>query len=150
MTDKGKIIEIRDVLKNEFQRFASISTVLKDTSDQFNKIDDTYTSYGSEMDTAKLHINKLKRREFFENLFIYIGLCFFFLCVIYVMLKRFPLHRIIYFMVDILHLAYSSGEFVVKNIIIEKLGKSHSYSYNHTINTNNTSNSSIKFNNTEL
>lgn len=148
MTDKGKIIEIRDVLKNEFQRFATISTVLKDTSDQFNKIDDTYTSYGSEMDTAKLHINKLKRREFFENLFIYIGLCFFFMCVIYVMLKRFPLHRIIYLIVDILQLVYSSGEYVVKNIIIEKLQKNH----NMTLNSNNTINPniSLKLNNTEL
>jgi len=100
--NKSGMIEIRDVLKNEFQRFSSINTVLKETSEGFNKIDSTYTNYGSEMNTAKNHLIKLKRREFFENLFIYIGLVFYFICVAYVMLRRFPIHRIIYLLYFIL------------------------------------------------
>ncbi len=118
-SDKAKsgIIEIRDVLKNEFQRFASINTVLKDTSDGFDKIDDTYSTYSSEMDVAKNHIIKLKRREFFENLFIYIGLIFFFACVAYVWLKRFPLHKIIYLIVNLLTFLINTTTSVVYSLM---------------------------------
>ncbi len=105
--EKSGIVEIRDVLKDEFQRFSSINSVLKETSDGFDKIDETYQTYGSEMDISKTHLLKLKRREFFENVFIYVGLAIFFICVTYVMLKRFPIHRIIFFALNIIEMIVS-------------------------------------------
>lgn len=131
-TDKGKagMVEIRDVLKNEFQRFAGINSVLKDTSDGLNKIDNTYTHYSSEMDTAKTHILKLKRREFFENMFIYIGLIFFIICVAYVWLKRFPLHKIVY----LVYYIFSSIVYTGLSVVTSVFG----YGGNSTINVNST------------
>jgi hypothetical protein len=133
-TDKGKagMVEIRDVLKNEFQRFAGINTVLKDTSDGLNKIDNTYTHYSSEMDTAKTHILKLKRREFFENMFIYIGLIFFFVCVAYVWLKRFPLHKIVYLVYYLLSGIVNTGISIITSVFGSR-GNSSTLNLNSTI-----------------
>ena len=92
---KSNLLEIRDILKNELNKFSNISTTLKDTSEGLNNIDSKYIEYGREINESKTHIIKLKRREFFENLFIYIALIFYTSCVIYITLKRFPVHRII-------------------------------------------------------
>ncbi len=115
--EKSNFVEIRDVLKDEVQRLSSINTVLLEGTSEFNKIDDLYSSYGSEMDISKNHIIKLKRREFFENLFVYIGLVIYFACVAYVMLKRFPLHRIIFFVYYILEVLLT-WLFSIKEYII--------------------------------
>ena len=87
---KSKMLEIRDILKNQVQIYSNLHTTLNDTSKGFDRIDDAYTTYGSEITVSSNHISKLKKREFFENLFIYIGFVFFFLCVTYILLKRFP------------------------------------------------------------
>jgi hypothetical protein len=134
--EKTGMFEIRDVLKNEFQRFASINSVLKETSDGFDKIDETYETYGTEMDTSKTHLIKLKRREFFENVFIYIGLVIFFICVIYVMLKRFPLHRIIFFVYNILEMIVGYL-WLSKNIVYDMILSSNKTFYNSTTNSSN-------------
>jgi hypothetical protein len=135
--EKTGMFEIRDVLKNEFQRFASINTVLKETSDGFDKIDETYETYGTEMDTSKTHLLKLKRREFFENMFIYIGFVIFFICVSYVMLKRFPLHRIIFFVYNILEMIVGYL-WLSKNIVYDLILSSNKTFYNSTTNSSNT------------
>ncbi len=133
--EKTGMFEIRDVLKNEFQRFASINTVLKETSDGFDKIDETYQTYGSEMDTSKTHLIKLKRREFFENMFIYIGFVIFFICVSYVMLKRFPIHRIIFFIYSFLEMILGYV-WLSKNIVYDLILPSNKTFYNSTSNIN--------------
>lgn len=95
--NKSNLIEIRDILKNEMDKFKTINTEIIDNQHDFGKIGNNYTKYSSEIDKSREHINKLKRREFYENLFVYIGFYFFFACVAFVMLKRFPIHKIILF-----------------------------------------------------
>lgn len=94
--NKSNLIEIRDILKNEMDKFKTINTEIIDNQHDFGKIGDNYTKYSSEIDKSREHINKLKRREFYENLFVYIGFYFFFVCVAIVLLRRFPLHKIIF------------------------------------------------------
>ena len=77
-------------------KFKTINTEIIDNQHDFGKIGNNYTKYSSEIDKSREHINKLKRREFYENLFVYIGFYFFFVCVAIVLLRRFPLHKIIF------------------------------------------------------
>lgn len=107
------LVEIRDMLKGELNKFSTINLALKETTEGFNKIDSTYTNYGSEIDVSRNHIMKLKRREFFENLFVYIGFVIYLCCVAYVLLKRFPIHRLVY-------LAYFIVEYIVSVIYSSK------------------------------
>jgi hypothetical protein len=123
--------EIRSILKEQFKIFSQTSEVLKETSEGFNKIDNTYEHYESAIDKSKEEIRKLKRREFYENLFIYIGFCFFFLCVAIVMLRRFPLHKIIY-------LVYSLLEYIIFKIMDLKNVVISNHYHNHTNYTNYT------------
>lgn len=104
---KSNLLEIRDILKNELNKFSNISTTLKDTSEGLNNIDNKYHEYNREIEESKTHIIKLKRREFFENLFVYIALIFYICCLIYITLKRFPVHKILY-------LAYYILEFITR------------------------------------
>ena len=63
----------------------------------FEKIHENYEKYDVSVDESRNHITKLKKREFYENLFVWIGFFFFMLCVIYVWLRRFPIHKIFLF-----------------------------------------------------
>lgn len=101
---KSEIFEIRDILKNELNKFSNISSTLKETSDELNNIDGKYNEYSKEIDESKTHITKLKRREFIENIFIYIAFVFYILCLVYVSLKRFPLHKIIFLVYSLLEM----------------------------------------------
>ena len=105
------LAEIRDIIKNRASNFNEINETLRKTTDGLNKIENTYTIYGEEIDDSRKHINKLKRKEFFESLFIYIGFYFFLSCACYIILKRFPLSlilRTIYFSIySIIDYCYS-------------------------------------------
>ena len=113
---KSKMLEIRDILKNQVQIYSNLHTTLNDTSKSFDKIDDAYTTYGSEIIVSSSHISKLKKREFFENLFIYIGFVFFFLCVAYILLKRFPIHHMIYLCYNMLEYIFGTLNLLFTNI----------------------------------
>ena len=98
----SSLIEIRDILKEEMDKFNLINNEIVDNQNDFEKISENYTKYSNKIDKSKSHITDLKKQEFLENLFIYIGFYFFFGCVIYVLLKRFPIHKIVFFALKIL------------------------------------------------
>ena len=98
----SSLIEIRDILKEEMDKFTSINNEIIDNQNDFEKITENYNKYDSLIDKGKSHITDLNRQEIIENLFIYIGYYFFFCCVIYVLLKRFPIHKIIGFFLRLL------------------------------------------------
>ena len=63
------MVEIRDLLKGEFNKFSHISSSLNQQKEDFAKIKDTLTSinlsniaYGGEIDHSGNYISKLKRR----------------------------------------------------------------------------------------
>ena len=91
------LIEIRDLLEEEMNKFNAINDELIDNQNDFEKISENYNRYNNLIDKGHTHISDLKRQEFYENLFVYFGFYFFFGCVIYVLSKRFPIHRIIFF-----------------------------------------------------
>ena len=93
----SSLMEIRDILKEEMDKFTAINNEIIDNQSDFEKIHDNYTKYNTLIDKGKSHITDLKKQEFYENLFIYIGYYFFFLCVIIVLLRRFPIHKIFMF-----------------------------------------------------
>ena len=98
----SSLIEIRDILKEEMDRFNLINNEIVDNQNDFEKISENYSKYSNKIDKSNSHITDLKKQEFLENLFIYIGFYFFFGCVIYVLLKRFPIHKIVFFTLKIL------------------------------------------------
>ena len=93
----SSLMEIRDILKEEMDKFTAINNEIIDNQSDFEKIHDNYTKYNTLIDKGKSHITDLKKQEFYENLFIYIGYYFFFLCVIIVLLRSFPVHKIFIF-----------------------------------------------------
>ena len=98
----SSLIEIRDILKEEMDKFTAINDEIVDNQNDFQKINDNYNKYNNLIDKGHTHVSDLKRQEFYENLFVYIGFYFFFFCVIIVLLKRFPIHKIIFFAFKIL------------------------------------------------
>ena len=98
----SSLIEIRDILKEEMDKFTAINNEIIDNQSDFEKITDNYSKYDNLIDKSRSHITDLKKQEFIENLFVYIGYYFFFCCVIYVLLKRFPIHKIFMFFVKLL------------------------------------------------
>ena len=98
----SSLIEIRDILKEEMDKFTAMNNEIIDNQNDFEKITENYNKYDNLIDKGKSHITDLNRQEMIENLFIYIGYYFYFCCVIYVLLKRFPIHRIIGFLFKIL------------------------------------------------
>ena len=98
----SSLIEIRDILKEEMDKFTSMNNEIIDNQNDFEKITENYNKYDNLIDKGKSHITDLNRQEIIENLFIYIGYYFFFACVIYVLLKRFPIHKIIGFFFKLL------------------------------------------------
>ena len=98
----SSLIEIRDMLKEEMDKFTAINDEIVDNQNDFQKINDNYNKYNNLIDKGHTHVSDLKRQEFYENLFVYIGFYFFFFCVIIVLLKRFPIHKIIFFVFKLL------------------------------------------------
>jgi hypothetical protein len=130
------LVEIRDILKKELKKFTNVQSTLQQTTDGFNKVDTNYSKYESEIDESKKHINELRKKEFYENLYVYIGFGFFLCCVSWILLKRFPLHRIIF-------IAYNFLEYLIGLAIS---------AYNITIAYLNkeTSNTHVGYNTTSL
>ncbi|MCQ2818209.1 MAG: hypothetical protein MJ252_13160 [archaeon] len=98
---KTNLIEIRDLLKLEMDKFTSINSEMIDNKSDFEKIGKNYEEYSGKIDKGRDHITQLKRREFFENLFVYIGFFFFYGCVAIIILRRFPIHKIIFFFISL-------------------------------------------------
>ena len=99
----SSLLEIRDILKEEMDKFNAINDEIIDNQNDFEKITDNYNKYNNLIDKGKSHITDLKKQEFYENLFIYIGFYFFICCVIYVWSKRFPIHKIFIFFIKLLY-----------------------------------------------
>ena len=99
----SSLMEIRDILKEEMDKFTAINNEIIDNQNDFEKIHDNYTKYNTLIDKGKSHITDLKKQEFYENLFIYIGYYFFFLCVFIVLLRRFPVHKIFIFVLKLIY-----------------------------------------------
>jgi hypothetical protein len=156
---KSKMLEIRDILKNQVKIYSNLHETLTTTSKGFDKIDDAYSAYGSEIGISGSHITKLKKREYFENLFIYVGFVFFFICVALVLLKRFPIHHLLYTIYNLLDFILSSlsstyslinqhfFKILLNNTNITN-GNSTEYYHNHTYLENdlNINNSKVNFN----
>ena len=93
----SSLLEIRDMLKEEMDKFEAINDELIDNQNDFEKINENYNQYNDLIDKGHSHITDLEKQEFYENLLVYISFYFFFGCVIYVLSKRFPIHRLILF-----------------------------------------------------
>ena len=88
----SSLMEIRDLLKDEKHKFDSIN----------EEINDNYSKYNNAIIESHSHVNNLKKYEFYENLFVYIGFYFFFFCVIVVLFRRIPLRKIIFSIFEIM------------------------------------------------
>ena len=91
----SSLMEIRDLLKEEMDKFTAINNEISDNQSDFEKISYNYTKSNNLMDKAKSHINDLKNQEYWENMFIKFGQIFFTACVLYVISKRIPIHKLI-------------------------------------------------------
>ena len=91
---KSTLIEIRDILKGELDKFTAINNEIIDNQNDFRNINENYEKYNNSIDESRNHITQLKKREFYENLFVWIGFTIFMLCVTFILLRRFPLHKI--------------------------------------------------------
>ena len=123
---KSTLIEIRDILKGELDKFIAINNEIIDNQNDFKNINENYEKYNNSIDEGRDHITKLKKREFYENLFVWIGFCIFMLCVTYILLRRFPIHKIfiyifkiakkiVYFFIRIFNLSSSNKKNLNKN-----------------------------------
>ena len=99
----SSLMEIRDLLKEEMDKFKAINEEISDNQSDFEKISNNYTKSNKLMDKAKSHINDLKNQEYWENIFIKFGQIFFMACVLYVISKRIPLHKIILLLFKMLY-----------------------------------------------
>ena len=85
---KSTLIEIRDILKGELYKFIAINNEIIDNQNDFRNINENYEKYNNSIDESRNQITQLKKREFYENLFVWIGFCIFMLCVTYILLRR--------------------------------------------------------------
>ena len=131
----SSLIEIRDILKEEMDKFKVINDEMVDNQSDFQKINDNYNQYNSLIDKGHSHISDLTRQEYIENLFVYIGFYFFLACVFYVLHKRFPILKIFTFLLKLLYkiISFFFPHKHDKNAII----------YNSIINGTNSTNSSL-------
>jgi len=95
--EKKNLVEIRDMLKIEMDKFNLINREVVENQNDFDKINKNYNMYNEKIDSGRRNIDKLKKQEFYENLFVYVGFYFFFICVAIIFLRRFPLHKILFF-----------------------------------------------------
>ena len=98
--EKNNLVEIRDLLKNEMEKFNAINNEVVENQHDFDKINKNYNLYNEKINKGKKNIDLLKKQEFYENLFVYVGFYFFFICVGIIFLRRFPLHKIIFFILN--------------------------------------------------
>ena len=98
--EKNNLVEIRDLLKNEMEKFNAINNEVVENQHDFDKINKNYNIYNDKINKGRKNIDKLKKQEFYENLFVYVGFYFFFICVGIIFLRRFPLHKIIFFILN--------------------------------------------------
>ena len=98
----SSLMEIRDLLKEEIYKFDSINEEIIDNQNDIQKINDNYSKYNNAIKESHSHVNNLKKFEFYENLFVYIGFYFFFFCVIVVLFRRIPLRKIIFSIFEIM------------------------------------------------
>lgn len=116
--------EISDIIRSGTNNFNEIRNTLNKTTDKLNKIENTMENYDGEIEESRKHVNKLKLREYYENLFIYIGFYFFLICAAYILLKRFPLSLIFrtlwYFINNIYYYVFSLlnsiNDYVMKEV----------------------------------
>jgi hypothetical protein len=132
---RSGMAEMRDMLKNEMNKFTNIDLALKETGEDFSKIEKTSSFYGSEIGESSSHIREIRRREFYENLFVYIGFFFYLGCVTYIVLRRFPIHIIIiklweFFEIIIFYILQIKG-YIDENVLNSKL-QNFTYSENYT------------------
>ena len=67
---KNTLLEIRDILKGELDKFTAINNEIIDNQNDFRKINENYEKYNNSIDESRNHIKKIKKREFYENLFV--------------------------------------------------------------------------------
>ena len=84
-------------------KFNVINDEMVDNQSDFQKINDNYNQYDTLINKGHTHISDLTRQEYIENLFIYIGFYFFLGCVFYVLHKRFPILKIITFLLKLIY-----------------------------------------------
>lgn len=132
------MVEIRDLLKSEIDNFSNANTVLNDVSKKFNKIGLAYDKYDETISEADKKIQKLKKQEFYENLFIYIGFYFYLSCVGYVLLKRFPIHKIIFGFVSLIEIIISFILNFKSNYLNNTQDNYDNYTFIESIRTNGT------------
>lgn len=136
---KSGMVEIKDLLKNQHNNFAMIDMALKDTSQGLDKIGHTYENYDSAIDKSKAHIKALERQEFYENMFIYIGFIIFFICVAWVMHRRFPLLKVIYLLYQVIEYIFIYLVYLKDNILANYIFKN--------LNSTQIPNSTLEINN---
>ena len=92
--NNSNLVEIRDLLKEEMDKFNAINDEIIENQNDFQKISDNYNQYNNLINEGGHHVNDLTKQEYYENMFLYFGFYFFFGCVIYVVSKRIPIHKI--------------------------------------------------------
>ena len=90
-----KIVEIRDMLKEMLDKFEEINDETVEQQNNIEKIEENYVQYNNLIKKGGDIVNDIANREYYETLFVYFGIFFFFGCVIFVLLKRIPIHKII-------------------------------------------------------
>ena len=85
---KSSLIEIRDILKGELDKFTAINSEVINNQNDFEKIHENYEKYDVSIDESRNHITKLKKREFYENLFVWIGFFFFYVMCSLCLVKK--------------------------------------------------------------
>ena len=93
--NNSNLVEIRDLLKEEMDKFNAINDEIIENQNDFQKISDNYNQYNNLINEGGHHVNDLTKQEYYENMFLYFGFYFFFGCVIYVVSKRIPIHKIL-------------------------------------------------------
>ena len=126
----SSLVEIRDILKEEMDKFTAINDEIIDNQNDFEKINDNYNQYNNLIDKGHTHISDLKKQEFYENLFVYIGFYFFFFCVFIILLQSFPIHKIIFFVFKLIY------KFIM--LFFPNKGEGNIVNYNNSTNLNMT------------
>ena len=97
------MIEILDMLKIESDELDKINDKITEQENDFQKIENNYIYYNNLIEKGNNTTNNITNREYYETLILYFGFYFFFGCVIYVLLKRIPIHKIIMYFFEITH-----------------------------------------------
>ena len=91
------------MLQELSDKFEEITNETIEQQDDLKKIEGNYIQYNNLIEKGNNTTNNITNREYYETLFLYFGFYFFFGCVIYVLLKRIPIHKIIMYFFEITH-----------------------------------------------